>query len=303
LPPGNELNNREWATLVWLGVGAVFLLWRTDTRTLVGSAVRTAAHLALLIPATLMWAWTALVVFVAYRLRLWAPDLIKDTVIWSIGPAVGLFFSVTNISKDPQFFRRAALSTIKYSVLIEFYVNLRVFNFPVELLVLLPGITLLALLTSVAGMDEKYRPAKRVLAVMLAVVGILIVVYVTGALVSSWRQEDPWHDLRELALPVWLTLGFLPFLFALSLFAGYQAAFLRIDFFAKEDRRARRRAKVALVVDLNVRTYLVAKFGGGWLTQIAQAQTLDEARAVVRRYHAANPGSIAQRIEPELDSF
>jgi len=249
-----------------------------------------------------MWAWTALVVVVAYRLHLWTPDLVKDTVIWSIGPAVGLYFSVTNLAKDPLFFRRVALSAIKYSVLIEFYVNLRVFSFPVELLVLLPGITFLAMLSAFAGTDEKYRPTKRVIDVLLALAGIVIVVYVTVALVSSWRQEDPWRDLRELALPLWLTLGLLPFIYALSLYMGYKGAFWRIDWHTK-DRLGRRRAKAALLAELNVRTHLVAKFGGGWLTQIAEAETLDKARAVVRRYRAANPRPIAQRNEPEINSF
>ena len=262
MPAGNELNNRELATLFWLGVGAVWMLWRKDTRPLVGSLLRTAAHLALLTPAILIWVWTALVVFVAYRFRLWTADLINDTIIWSIGPAVGLFLSVNNVSKDPRFFRNTALSAIKYSILIEFYVNLRVFSFPVELLVLLPGITFLALIAAFAGTDDKYRPAKRVVDVVLALAGIAIFVYVTVNLVGSWRQEDPWHDLRELALPVWLTLGLLPFLYALSLYLGYQGAFWRIDWHTK-DRRGRLRAKAALLIELHVRAHLVAKFGGG----------------------------------------
>ena len=88
----------------------------------------TAAHRAFLVPVALMWAWTALVVFIAYRLRLRNPDLIKDMVIWSIGSAVGLFFRVTDVSKDPWFFPHIVLNTIRYSVLIEFHVELWVFQ-------------------------------------------------------------------------------------------------------------------------------------------------------------------------------
>jgi hypothetical protein len=172
----------------------------------------------------------------------------------------------------------------------------------VELLVVLPGVTLLLCskrsqerTTSIARPNEWWTS--------FAFVSIVIVVYVTVALVGSWRQEDPWHDLRELALPVWLPLCLLPCIYALSLYSGYQVAFLRIDLFAKGRPGARRRAKAALLVNLNVRTHLVAKFGGGWLTQIAEAQTLSEARAVVRRYRTANPAGLAQRNEPEIESF
>src|ERR1700686_4847792 len=40
---GNELNNREWATLVWLGVGIVCVLWWKPLRQPVLDLVRTAA--------------------------------------------------------------------------------------------------------------------------------------------------------------------------------------------------------------------------------------------------------------------
>lgn len=301
MPPGNELNNREWATLVWIGVGLIWLLWRKETRESSVSLLRTAANPVLVVPAIVMWAWTAIVVFVAYRLHLWTNDLIKDTVIWSIGPALGLYFSANDVGKDPHFFRRAALRTIRYSVLIEFYVNLRVFSLFVEL-VLLPGVTLLALLVWFAGTDEKYRPTKCVLDVLVGLVGLAIVIYVTASLIGSWRQEDPWHDLRELALPIWLTIGVLPFVLAFSLFSGYQAAFWRIDWHTN-DRRVRRLAKFALLLELNVSAHPIAKFGGGWLTQIAGARSFDEARGVVRRYREANSSAVAERIEPETDSL
>jgi len=92
-------------------------------------------------------------------------------------------------------------------------------------------------------------------------------------------------------------------IYALSLYSGHQAAFLRIDVFAKEKRGARCRAKAALLIHLNLRTHLVAKFGGGWLTQIAEAETLREARAVVRRYRTANRAGLAQCNEPEIETF
>lgn len=286
LPPGNELNNREWATLVWLAIGVTWVLSRKDMRPLVANVVRTAIHPLLLIPAVVLWGWTALVVLAAFRLHLWTGDLFKDTVIWLIGPALGLYFSVTKLSKDPLFFRRMARDTVRYTVLIEFYVNLRVFSLPVELL-LLPTITFLALLAVVAGTDKKYRPVKTLLDYLMFFAGMALLVFVTVTLVNSLHGEDFGHDARDLALPVWLTIGALPYLHALSLFTGYQSAFVRVDWWMKGDKKAARRAKLALVLELNARTHLVHQFGGRWLTELAEARTSADAHEVVRRYRIA----------------
>src|SRR5207302_332924 len=95
----------------------------------------------------------------AYRIRLWTTDLIKDTVIW-VGSGVALYFSVTQVRRQPHFFRGAALTGFKAAVFIEFYVNLYVFPFLIEL-ILLPMITMLLMLSLVAGRDEKTRDVKR----------------------------------------------------------------------------------------------------------------------------------------------
>jgi hypothetical protein len=287
LPPGNALNNREWATLIWLGIVAISLLSWKDMRPLLANVVRSAAKPVLVLPAVALWGWTALLVVAASRVHLWTGDLVKDTVIWSIGPALGLYWSVTKVSEDPQFFRRLALSTIGYTVLIEFYVNLRVFSLLGEL-VLLPTITFVALMAVVAARDKKYSNVKTVIDVMMSLAGLGLLVYVTIALVSSWHAEDLGHDVRDLLLPAWLTVGAVPYVYGLSLFFGYQSAFGRIDWWMKGQDRAARRAKLALVVELNVRTHLVNRFGGRWLNELAEARTFSAARDVARGYRQAS---------------
>ena len=293
LPPGNALNNREWATLIWLGIVAVSLLSWKDMRPLLANVVRSAAKPVLVLPAIALWGWTALLVVAASRVHLWTLDLLKDTVIWSIGPALGLYWSVTKVSENPQFYRRLALSTIGYTVLIEFYMNLRVFSLLREL-ILLPTITFVALMAVVAARDKKYSTVKTFLDVMMSLAGLGLLVYVTIALVSSWHAEDLGHDVRDLLLPAWLTVAAVPYVYGLSLFFGYQSAFGRIDLWMKGQDRVAKRAKLALVVELNVRTHPVNRFGGRWLNELAEARTFSAARDVVRRYRRASFSASAE---------
>ena len=282
VPSGNELNDREWATLVWLGVVAVLVLWWKKTRQPVLNLVRTALTSLLAMLVAGLWVWTAGIVFLGAWAHWWTGDLLKDTAIWAIGPALALIWGLAKAPTDPRFFRRVVLGTVKVSVLVEFYVNLQVFGFVQELL-LLPVITSLAVLDQFAGTDQKYRPAKRLFDVILAGIGLAVLAYVTITLIANWHQQNPLHDVRELALPVWLTIGAVPYIFGVSLFFNYEWVFRRLAQSSK-DVNAVRRAKLALLVGLNVRSHRIGAFYDPWITRLVEAHNFAEARNVVRQF-------------------
>lgn len=208
---GNELNDREWATLVWLAIVIVLLLWSKRTRRPVLVLVRTATTSLLAVLAAGLWIWTAGVVWFGERVHLWTGDLLKDTVIWALGPALALIYGLG--PSDSNFFRRAVLGTVRISVLVEFYVNLHVFGF-IQELVLLPVVTAVALLAQFAGTDEKYRATKRLFNVILGCTGLVVLAYVSVTLIarmasrgstprcSRTRIAGVAHD-RGSPLPVW----------------------------------------------------------------------------------------------------
>ena len=293
VPAGNELNNREWATLFWLGVVLLLVLWRKETRALLGDVVRIAAGWKIWVPFLALVAWMAILVMLAYRIRLWTTDLIKDTVIW-VGSGVALYFSVTQVRRQPHFFRGAALTGFKAAVFIEFYVNLYVFPFLIEL-ILLPMITMLLMLSLVAGRDEKTRDVKRFIDALTALVGLALLAFVTISLILNWRQLDWPGTLRRLALPIWLTLGLLPFLYVLSLFSNYEQAFLQLRW-ASRDPMAIRRAKLALLTELNVHTRLVGNFVIPWPARLTRAASFHEARRIVRDYRESMRGGTSDQV-------
>jgi hypothetical protein len=282
LPSGNELNNREWATLVWLGVVVVLVFWWKRTRQPVLNLVRSAMTSLLAVLVAGLWVWTAGIVVLGAWAHLWTGDLLKDTAIWAIGPALALIWGLAKAPTDPRFFRRVVLGTVKVSVLVECYMNLQVFGF-VQELVLLPVVTSLAVLDQFAGTDQKYRPAKRLFDYILAGIGLAVLAYVTIALIGNWHQQNPLHDVRELALPVWLTIGALPYILGVSLFFNYECAFRGLAQSSK-DVDAVRRAKLALLVGLNVRSHRVGAFYEPWITRLAEAHNFPEALNVVRQF-------------------
>jgi hypothetical protein len=266
------LNNREWAILIWsVGIFLV-LMARREIRSSVGQLLRTLLSPPLLIPLLVMIGYVLGEVWLGYKAGLWRSDLIKDTIVWFVISALAFFFGYDQASKQPHFFRRRLVAAASIPVFLEFLANLFVLNLAAEL-ALLPFSILLGLVIAMAESDERLRALRTPLNVLLAVVGLSLVVYSVRQLFLSWNAVDKPVTALQFALPIWLTIGLLPYIYLLSLYSNYQSAFHAIDAHS-DNRRARLRAKLALVTRLHFRARDSQAFGGWpWLEQIVSAPT------------------------------
>jgi hypothetical protein len=238
-------------------------------------------HRVLLLSMTTLLAWVVLVVLLGARLGLWTGDLVKDTTIWFLTFAVVRLFRMSNVGKEGHVFRETIVDPLTATALVEFITNLYVFPLLIEVL-LIPIATGLALLAFVAG-RQKVTAVRRTANGALGIIGIGIIAFSGFELLRNWAQLDLLHQVRLLVLPIWLTIGTVPYLYFMSLLAGYEAAFLRIGF-ASPNRKIAWRSRVAMLTVLNVRTHALANFRAPWIGRLADARSLLEARTVVADY-------------------
>src|SRR5436305_436101 len=118
LATANQLNNREWASLVWLALFAVWALTRAGVAKCLWGVLMVAASWKIWVPFVLLAGWIIGLCWLGERARIWDDELVKDTSIWSLGPAIVAFFSITDVGKKPRFFRRALLAAVGYTVLV-----------------------------------------------------------------------------------------------------------------------------------------------------------------------------------------
>jgi hypothetical protein len=161
------LNNREWALLIWsVGIFLV-LMARSEIRSSVGQLLRILLSPTLLIPLLLMVGYVVGEVWLAYKVRLWRTDLIKDTTVWFIISALAFLFGYDQASKQPHFFRRRLVAAISIPIFLEFFANLFVLNLITEL-ALQPFLLLLGLLIAMTESDERLRALRTPLNALLA---------------------------------------------------------------------------------------------------------------------------------------
>lgn len=294
------LNNREWATLIWLGILlGIFIVWALssrDVRSSFGDILRTVLSPIILVPLGAMLGFVALEVWLGHEVRLWRGDLTKDTVTWIIFSGSVLLFKFDEAAKHPHFFRRRVAAVLRVTGFLEFFVNLYVLNLLAELL-LQPFVAVLAMTSAVAGRDEQSR-SKKLADGLLALTGFSLLIFTVRELYLSWGRIDKHAFVLQLLLPIWLTVGLLPFVYLVSLYANYESAFRHINH-ATHDRKARWRAKLALLIKLHFRSRASHDFAGPWYQRIASAPNFGAARRVVAEFQQSRRDAERAAIEKQ----
>jgi hypothetical protein len=272
------MNNRENATLIWLGIVLAAVLANREMRGSLWEVVKAVVHPKIVGPLLLFAGWTVGLVALAVEVGLWKSDVLSDTITWFLTAGLAFFFSIKKVT-EAGFVRTTARRAVAVTVFVETFANLEVFPLGVEL-VLLPILVLLAGMLVVSEGKEELAPARRLVNLLLTSVGVCVLMYVLVRLATDF---DGGHTFRALALPVWLTIGSLPFVYAFGLVAEYEKAFLRIDL-RTDDPIKRRRAKRALAQAAHVRAAELGGFAIHWISNLTDAESDAEARRIARRW-------------------
>ena len=280
------LDNRELAALIWIGVAALWALSMRSVCERPREVVKAFLKPQILITFVAMLAWVGLEVWVGVRLGLWSPTLAKGTILWTLGSAGVLLFKSTQLGSESNrgFYRRTVLAAFGVTVVVEFFVNLYVMSLPVEF-VLQPMVVLPSLMVAASDQKSEFRSVKVFGEWVLALIGVAVLGLAARQLYLDWDQLDGWELVLEFALPVWLLVGLIPFLYLFSIYVAYDAAFRRINWNAT-GRGSRWRARLALLSVLHFRTSAVRGLAGYWYftRKLGEAQTFSAARGVVAEF-------------------
>ena len=166
--------------------------------------------------------WTVGLAAFAQTVGPWDTDVRNDTIAWLLTVGMGLLFSANEVTED-EFLRDIFRRAVAVTVFVGTFMNLSVLSLPAEL-VLVPVVTSSVMIVALNEARGEYPPARSlangILVLIGACGGLYVAIQLTGDL-------DAAHTVRALALPVWLTVGSLPFVYVVGLLAEYEKAFLR----------------------------------------------------------------------------
>ena len=183
-----------------------------------------------------------------------APILAKETLTWTVASGTVLLYKgILHANHEPRFFHKTASATIAPTVFLTFFINLTALGLLAELalqLVLVPA----AMLSTFAhaSSDKTHHAVGRLCDGLLSLAGLSWFIYTVIHVWNIWHQLDVHLVAQKLLLPMWLTLGLLPFIYVLSVYVAYQRP-LGIIKSQTQVFRVRCRAIVAIISTLGLK--------------------------------------------------
>ena len=235
-------NNREVATAIWLVLFGVWALGKADIRRSVAALVRTSCRVKIIIPFFLMALYTAAMAVLLAAVSLWNTSLLKDTIVWFCVSAVAMMMRFVT-SRDPgDIFHKVVVDNLKVILVLEFLVNTYTFPLVVEL-ILVPALTLVAMVGAYADHDEKNLAVSKFIKGIQVIVGLVILAIVVSRAVSDLQDLSSVDTVRKIVLAPVLSLLLSPFLYAAVLLSHYEQVFLRLNLGRDKDAKLKRHTR------------------------------------------------------------
>ena len=185
-------------------------------------------------------------VYLLYEIGLWDKAFLKDTIIWFLFWAIALFFeSVPNAEHKELSFKKLLKDAIGVFVIFEFVTGFYTFNLVVEFF-LLPMVTFLAIGVYMAERSPNHVPVAKFFNGLLIIAGLLLLVYLANVVWSD-RSIFSILSLRQLLVPTFLTVLFIPMLYMFALYSVYSQMCWRISRAFKERPDQAKEAKCFVV--------------------------------------------------------
>lgn len=226
----DSVNTREAAAAIWLAVLAILVLVTKSTR---GSAIGVLTALVkpvLLVPLAIAALYAAAEIMLLNRWGLWSIANLKTTILWLVTFAFVTMFEVATAKDQAAGLAKITRDVVSVTAALVFVTGLHTFALIVELIAL-PVITLIALTGEFAKRQLEHAQVARLLGCTTSAIGFYYLGFSLFRTVEQSQKAATWATASEFVIPVLLSLGFLPFLYAWRTYVAYNSMFATISIF------------------------------------------------------------------------
>lgn len=243
---GFDLNPREIAILIYTLAFFGWALLIPSVRRSAGDVVKAFFQRQILVVLVAMSAFVIACVLVLAHFDVWRWVNLKTTIVWWMTFAFVSMFEASKVSEEPGTLKRMAWEALNITTVIVFIAEFQTFPLWGEML-FVPFVTMVALMLGVA----QHRPENAIVVGPLTVVQSLVGFGVLGfglfSVIQDFREFASLDTAREFAVPVLLSLMFLPFLYCLSVVMVHETIFVSLRFQKENDRLVRYAQRKAIL--------------------------------------------------------
>jgi hypothetical protein len=268
-----ELSTREIAIAIWLTIGLAWGLTHGPVRQSVLSLLSALLHWKILAPILFVISYVVVIVVSLRYIGLWNIALLKDTILWLLFSGLALALSAFQIHSAVPTWRTILKEQVQVIIIIEFLLNTYTFKLWIELL-LIPTLVFVAMLDTVARMDNKYVTVARMTGFLQSALALSVLGFALRRAFNA-PPTDAVAVARELLLPVLLSLSLLPIVYFYFLASAYEQLFLMVSL-GSMDAQSQRYAKWKLLRRTGLRPSVAKEYFARYSTKPRQARSTAE---------------------------
>lgn len=282
----DSFNSREDALVFWALVGTGLALSGPDIRHSLLNVIRSVLAPALLRLWILTAVYTTAVVAGAERLGLWHTTTLKETLYWFFGAGVVLIAGAIQTTGDPVKFKNLVRRAFKFTIVLEFFVNVYVFPLAVELF-FIPFMVLLVTMNAFSGYQPKYKDVARLTEKLIVWIGFGVVAFVAVSVLRDLDGATSRETIEQLLVAPALTIASIPLFYFVALLTAYEQVFWRTKFFLRDDKRLARRANLAVVRACGFSLRRISLFTGEFIPRLIALRNENDLDELMRDFQAA----------------
>lgn len=176
-------------------------------------------------------------VYIFYYFNFWEFSYTSATVVWFFGIAFVMLININHAGEE-GYFKKIIIENLKAIVILEFLINLYVFELWAEL-ILVPILLFLGALWGYSSVFLEYKQVEKILSYLMAVFGFGFLSYTIYNIVVDFKGFISIHNLGEFLLPIVFTLLIFPVIYFMALHVSYELLFIRTNFLVKNPSLAR----------------------------------------------------------------
>ena len=275
------LSSRQLAIVVWFVIFIIWALLAKQGRSALSGAVRVLVSPKIALSFAVIIGWNVAVVWGLYRVGFWNATVLYDTVLFVAVGGIGSVAKAATegVTYDRRVFVRTILVNLEVIVLFAFLSDFFPFSFWVELILVVPFMTLLVMLVVVSEMQKGAERVHGFLSGTQAVIGLLLIGYVVWKVITEFHQLANPQVLFSLLLPFVMSVLFVPLLFLICTLMAYEDAFDHLAWCADDIKPLVRFKKWRLFLRFGLNTKRLQGFRRSRTFQDVRCSgTMEEAR-------------------------
>lgn len=247
----DSFSTREIALFIWILISLTLMLFSKSIRNSIFGFLKALFIKEFIFILFLFFIHTLFYVFVLHKVNLWHMSLLKDTAFWMFGFGCVTMFNVNDLNKNSDF-KKLLIEVIKWTVIIEYFVNFFTFSLITEIIIL-PILVWFSMMQVYASYEEKYKQVENMMKFIIGGFSVFIFFFSLYKTITNSSDFFTIENLKTFLLPVILSITFLPFLYIFNLVVKYELLWIVLNCNIREKRnRQSTKRKIILIANLNI---------------------------------------------------